>query len=66
MIASELNLNQTTVHQILTEELVMKTLCAKFVPKNLTIEQKDNRTDVSSSSGKDPKGQKFIEECDYR
>jgi len=41
MIASDLNLNHTTVHQILTEELAMKKLCAKFVPKNLTIEQKD-------------------------
>ena len=46
MIASELNWNHTTVHQILTEELAMKQLCAKFVPKNLTIEQKDNRKDV--------------------
>jgi len=46
MIASELNLNHTTVHQILTEELAMKKLCAKFVPINLTIEQKDNRKDV--------------------
>ena len=46
MIASELNLNHTTVHQILTEELAMKKLYAKFVPKNLTIEQKDNRKDV--------------------
>jgi len=46
MIASELNLNHTTVHQILTEELAMKKLCAKFVPKNLTIEQKDNRKDM--------------------
>ena len=46
MIASELNLNHTTVHQILTEELAMKKLCAKFVPKNLTIEQKDNLKDV--------------------
>ena len=46
LIASELNLNHTTVHQILTEELAMKKLCAKFVPKNLTIEQKDNRKDM--------------------
>ena len=46
MIASELNLNHTTDHQILTEELAMKKLYAKFVPKNLTIEQKDNRKDV--------------------
>ena len=46
MIASELNLNHTTVHQILREELAMKKLYAKFVPRNLTIEQKDNRKDV--------------------
>ena len=65
MIASKLNLNHTTVHQILMEELAMKKMYAKFVPKNLTIEQ-DNRKDVSSSSGTDPKGQKFLEERDYR
>jgi len=46
MIASYLNLNHTTVHQILTQELAMKKLCVKIVPKNLTIEQKDNREDV--------------------
>ena len=46
MIGSELNLNHTTVHQIVSEELAMKKLCAKFVPKNLTIEQKDNRKNV--------------------
>jgi len=46
MIASELNLNHTTVHQILTQELAMRKLCVKIVPKNLTIEQKDNRKDV--------------------
>ena len=46
MIASELNLNHTTVHQILTQELAMRKLCAKIVPKNLTIEQKDNRKDL--------------------
>jgi len=46
MIASELNLNHTMVHQILTQELAMRKLCAKIVPKNLTIEQKDNWKDV--------------------
>jgi len=46
IIASELNLNHTMVHQVLTEELAMKKLCAKFVPKNVPIEQKDNLTDV--------------------
>jgi len=45
-IASGLNLNHTTVHQILTQELAMRKLCAKIVPKNLTIKWKDNRKDV--------------------
>ena len=31
------------VHQILTQELAMRKVCAKVVPKNLTIEQKDNQ-----------------------
>ena len=46
MIASDLNFNHITVHQILTQELAMRKLCANIVPKNLTIEQKDNRKDV--------------------
>jgi len=46
MISSDLNLNHTTVHQILTQELAMRKLCAKIVPKNLAIEQKDNRKDL--------------------
>jgi len=46
MIANELNLNHTVVHQILTQELAMRKLYAKNVPKNLTIKQKDNRKDM--------------------
>ena len=45
MIGSELNLNHRTVH-ILTEELRMQKICAKLVPKNLTNEQKENRSNV--------------------
>jgi len=33
MIGSELNLNRQTVHDILTEELSMRKICAKLVPK---------------------------------
>ena len=67
MIASQLNFNHTTVHQILTQELAMRKACAKIVPQ-----KPDNRTEgqsegrVSSSSGTDPKRQKFLEERDYR
>ena len=46
MISSELSLNRFTVHQILTQDLDMKKVCAKMVPKNLTTEQKANRRDV--------------------
>ena len=46
MISSELNLNQFTIHQILTQDLDMRKVCAKMVPKNLTTEQKANWRDV--------------------
>jgi len=38
MIASELNFNHTMVHRILTQELAMRKVCVKIVPKNLTTE----------------------------
>jgi len=46
MISSGLNLNWFTVHQILTQDLDIRKVCAKMVPKNLTSEQKANRGDV--------------------
>jgi len=46
MNSSELNLNRFTDHQILTQDLDMREVCAKMVPKNLTTEQKANRRDV--------------------
>ena len=46
MISTELNLNRFTVHQILTQDLNMRNVCVKMVPKNLTTEQKANRRDV--------------------
>ncbi|GFV46752.1 HTH_48 domain-containing protein [Trichonephila clavipes] len=36
MIGEELNLNHTIVHQILTNELKMRKICAKMVPKTLS------------------------------
>jgi hypothetical protein len=44
MISRDLNLNRFTVHQILTRDLDMRKMRAKIVPKNLTTEQKANRT----------------------
>jgi len=46
MISSELNLNRFTVHQILTQDLDMRKVCTKMVPKNLMTEQEANRRDV--------------------
>ena len=46
MISSELNLNPFTVHQILTQDLDKRKVCAKMVPKNLTTEQKAGQRDV--------------------
>jgi len=46
MISSKLNLNRFTVHQVLTQDLDMRKVCAKIVPKNLTTEQKANRRDM--------------------
>ena len=42
MINSELNLN----HQILTQDLDMRKVCTKMVPKILMTEQKANQRDV--------------------
>ena len=40
MTAEETGLNKNAVHRILTEHLHMQKLCAKLVPKNLSVEQK--------------------------
>jgi DNA-directed RNA polymerase sigma subunit (sigma70/sigma32) len=39
MIAEEFNVDKETVRQILTENLKMKKVCAKMVPKNLSEDQ---------------------------
>ena len=46
MISSELNLDRFTVHQILTQDLDVRKVCTKMVPKNLKTEQKASRRDV--------------------
>jgi hypothetical protein len=40
MIADELNINECTVHQIVTQDLNMRKVCAEMVPKNLNGNQK--------------------------
>ena len=46
MIAEEAGLNKNSVHRILTEYLHMRKICAKLVPKNLSVEQKANRLEI--------------------
>jgi len=46
MISSELNLNRFTAQQILTQDMDMRKVCTKMVPKNLTTQQKANQRDV--------------------
>ena len=42
-IAEQVNMDRETVRKILTEDLDMRQVCAKMVPKELTEEQKQRR-----------------------
>jgi len=46
IIAEETGLNKNAIHRILTEHLHMQKICAKSVPKNLSVEQKANRLEI--------------------
>ena len=46
MIAEETGLNRNAVHRILTDHLFMRKICAKVVPKNISVEQKVNRLEI--------------------
>jgi predicted transcriptional regulator len=50
MIAEGLNVDKETVRQILTENLKMKNVCAKMVPKNLSKDQKLNREEKKTQT----------------
>ena len=41
--AEQVNIDRETVRKILTEDLDMRKVCAKMVPKELTKEQKQRR-----------------------
>jgi len=42
-ISEQVNIDRETVRKILTEDLDMRKVCAKMVPKELTEEQKQRR-----------------------
>ena len=46
-VAEEVSISKTVCHEILTENLGMHRIAAKFVPRLLTDDQKQNRVDVS-------------------
>jgi len=48
-IADQVNINRETVRKILTEDLDMRKECAKMVPKELTEEQKQKRSQFAKN-----------------
>jgi len=46
MTAEETSFDKSAVHRILTDRLHMRKICAKLVPKNLSVEQKANRLEI--------------------
>jgi len=45
-ISEQVNINRERVRKILTEDLEMRKVCAKMVPKELTEEQKQRRVTI--------------------
>ena len=45
-IAEQVNIDRETARKILTEDLDMRKVCAKMVPKELTEKQKQRRTTI--------------------
>jgi hypothetical protein len=50
MMAEMVNMDKETSRQILHNQLNMRTVCAKIVPKNLTQEQRENRRTFALAS----------------
>lgn len=46
-LADMVGISKSTIHRILSENLDMRKLCARWVPRLLTLEQKQRREDVS-------------------
>jgi histone-lysine N-methyltransferase SETMAR len=62
MMAEELNLDRETVRKILTEDLGMRKVSAKTVPRILSNDQKQQRPDVCSDlSHQLAKGNNFLD-----
>jgi len=48
-VAEEVSISKTVCHEIITENLSMHRIAAKFVPRLLTDDQKQNRVDVTNT-----------------
>jgi hypothetical protein len=48
MITKDLNMNECTVQQIDTQDLIMRKVCAKMVPKKLNHYQKTGQYEASA------------------
>src|SRR5678816_1084487 len=46
VIAEETGLDKNAVHRILTNHLRVQKICAKLVPKDLSVEQKANKVKI--------------------
>ena len=46
-VADEVGISIGSCHQIFTEKLQMRRVCAKFVPRLLSDDQKENRVEIS-------------------
>jgi len=54
-VAEDVGIAFGMCQKILTEDLQMRRVSAKFVPRLLTAEQKDNRMSISLTSMSEPK-----------
>ena len=49
-LENDLGIGKTTVWEILNKILGMTRVCAKFIPKLLTTEQKDLRSEIAQDN----------------
>jgi transposase len=65
-VAEEVSISKTVCREILTENLGMHRIAAKFVPRLLTDDQKQNRVDVSKELLDRANDDNFLKKHYYR
>ena len=62
-VANEVGISIGSCHQVFTQKLQMSRVSAKFVPRLLTVDQKENRVELSQELLANPNGnEKFYYE----